>query len=91
VIQFSELKGKSISEIDGGPGYDFIAFHCSDGEKYVLNFFDQKQKGEVCGDLYKLIDNVIAEAVECRIDGSVTCDYYLIITDNDIVLIVRFD
>lgn len=67
-FMFSELLGKTISNIIVGKFSEYIEFHIEDGEKYRLIYHKDCCAScdieDICGDLDDLIDNPVLVAEE---------------------------
>lgn len=65
---FTELKGKIITKIDGGVGDDVMIFYCHDNTNYRLMYYQDCcahcSIDDICGDLKDLIGTPILVAEE---------------------------
>lgn len=63
---FADLLGKTLTAIEGGVGDETLTFVCSDGEKYVMHYFDDCCAScnveDICGDVNDLIGTPIVRA-----------------------------
>jgi hypothetical protein len=84
VIEFSNLVGKTLTEITGKVGEDEIVFITDSGDKYKLYHYQDCCEGvyieDICGDLSDLIGSpiLLAEEVvsDTDPDGYVNNDEY---------------
>lgn len=67
IVEFSHILGKTITEIEGGVGHDFIEFHTTDGI-YKMHHYQSCCESvyveDITGDLEDLIGNPILLAEE---------------------------
>lgn len=67
-IEFTELVGKTLTNISGKVGDKELEFTASDGSKYVMfhrqDCCESVQVEDICGDLRDLLDSPILEAEE---------------------------
>lgn len=68
LVDFSELKGKTITQIIGGHWSDELFFHTSDGSEYKMyhqqDCCESVYLEDINGDLDDLLDTPILEAEE---------------------------
>lgn len=66
--EFSDLVGKTITEITGKVGDETLTSHCVDGSVYQMHYYDDCCAScnleDVCGDLKDLIGSPIVKAEE---------------------------
>src|SRR3954469_8940572 len=98
-----ELKGKTLTSIDGKVGYERITFHVDDGTSYSLfhqqDCCESVQVEDICGDLSDLIGSPIVQATERTSDkwpkgipnpeyvDSFTWTFYRLATVKGVVVI----
>ena len=68
MVSFSELVGKTITEIKGNVNSEQLYFICSDGTKYIMehhqNCCESVSIDDIVGDLTDLLDSPIIQASE---------------------------
>lgn len=79
VAQFSDLKGKILTKIDGKQGDSLLYFECSDGTKYQMYHYqdccESVRLEEVAGDFADLIGLPLIQAEESSNENYKTPEY----------------
>jgi hypothetical protein len=64
--KFSDLLGKTLTDVKGGKGDETLTFVCDDGTKYTMQYFDDCCAScnieDICGDLGDLVGSPIVRA-----------------------------